>query len=108
LTRNHSVAYSGGVDRLFRALGDPSRLAIVEELRERNDQSLFELCGRLMTKRQISISRQAVSKHIGVLVDAGVVTVDRAGRTTVHHLEASSLATLQVWLNHPTESEDRK
>jgi DNA-binding transcriptional ArsR family regulator len=96
------------MDRLFRALGDPSRLAIVEELRERDDQSQFELCARLMTKRQISVSRQAVSKHIGVLVDAGIVTIDRRGRTTVHHLERSTLAALGAWFAQPIESEDRK
>ena len=90
------------MDTSFRALADPVRRAIVEELSERNDQSLYELCGRLLTMRGLTITRQAVSKHIGILVDAGAVRVTTSGRTTIHHLDPSALSAARDWIDRIT------
>lgn len=86
------------MDPVFRALGDPARLAIVEELGSRNDQTLFELCVRLINRGH-SMSRQAVAKHIGVLRDAGLLQLAASGRTTIHHLDAGALVEAQSWID---------
>ncbi|MCC6237523.1 MAG: helix-turn-helix transcriptional regulator, partial [Dehalococcoidia bacterium] len=49
-------------DDLFRALADPTRRAILDELTERDGQTLFEICGRLTMRHQLGSSRQAVSQ----------------------------------------------
>lgn len=90
------------MDRSFRALADPVRRALIEELSERNDQSLYELCGRLLTARGLTITRQAISKHLAVLVEAGAVTATTSGRTTIHHLTPSAFAAARDWIDHIT------
>ena len=87
------------MDSLFNALGDPTRVAIVEELARRDSQSLFELCTRLISGRGLSMSRQAVAKHLAVLRDAGVITVATVGRTTVHTLDREALRQGAAWLS---------
>jgi DNA-binding transcriptional ArsR family regulator len=89
------------VDAVFRALGDPVRVAILEELHARNDQSLFELCIRL-NGRGMARTRQAVSKHIGVLRDSGLVQATTQGRTTIHHLDLSALNAARAWIESMT------
>jgi DNA-binding transcriptional ArsR family regulator len=91
------------MDELFKALGDPVRRFIIEDLSARNDQTLFELCVRLITERGIPMSRQAVSKHIAVLRDAGLVTVTSVGRTTIHHLDTGALASARRWIDDLTK-----
>lgn len=83
---------------MFRAVADPIRRALIDELRERNDQSLFELCTRVMG-RGAQVSRQAVSKHVAVLVEAGLLSIDRVGRTSIHHLNTAPLNELRDWLD---------
>ena len=76
---------------VFKALADPTRRAILDELTERNDQTLFELCSRLSAKHGVSSSRQAISQHIDLLVDAGLVETRREGRYKFHHLDRRPL-----------------
>ena len=71
---------------LYRALADPTRRLLLDELRERDDQSLFELCTRLAVVHQVTSSRQAVSQHLAVLEAAGLVRTRRSGRTKLHTL----------------------
>jgi DNA-binding transcriptional ArsR family regulator len=90
------------VSDVFKALADPTRRAILDELAERDDQTLFELCGRLVAKHQVASSRQAVSQHIDVLVDAGLVRTRREGRYKFHHLRTGPLERLlDRWLGPP-------
>jgi DNA-binding transcriptional ArsR family regulator len=79
------------VGDVFKALADSTRRAILDELTERNDQTLFELCSRLAAKHGLASSRQAVSQHIDVLVDAGLVETRREGRYKFHHLDPRPL-----------------
>lgn len=79
------------VGDVFRALADPTRRAILDELAERNGQTLFELCSRLAVKHDVSSSRQAISQHIDVLVEVGLVTTRREGRYKFHHLDGRPL-----------------
>jgi len=83
---------------VFRALGDPVRLALVSELGQRNDQTLFELCLRLINLGY-SLSRQAVAKHIAVLREAGLVQLTTSGRTTIHHLDSDALVRARAWVS---------
>lgn len=87
------------MDLVFRALGDPARIALLEELGSRNDQALFELCIRLINRGH-SMSRQAVAKHIAVLREAGLLRLSTSGRTTIHHLDTVALAEARAWIDH--------
>ena len=87
---------------VFRALADPTRRVILDELRERDGQTLFELCGRLATKHGLGSTRQAVSQHLAVLEEAGLVTTRRQGRYKFHHLDTSPLNVIvSRWLIGP-------
>lgn len=79
---------------MFKALADPSRRAILDELQERNDQTLFELCTRLTTKHGLGSSRQAISQHLEILEEAGLIVTRRDGRYKFHHLDTSPLRTI--------------
>ena len=76
---------------MFKALADPTRRAILDELTERDGQTLFELCGRLATKHGLGSTRQAISQHLDVLEAAGLVTTQRQGRYKLHHLDTAPL-----------------
>ena len=76
---------------VYKALADPTRRRILDELAERDGQTLFELCSRLATKHGLGSSRQAVSQHLDVLDDAGLVRRRRQGRYTFHHLDTAPL-----------------
>lgn len=83
---------------VFKALADPTRRAILDELRERNDQTLFELCARLTMKHGLSSSRQAISQHLDVLEEGGLVTTRREGRYKFHSIDTSPLrAIVERW-----------
>jgi len=76
---------------VFKALADPTRRAILDELQERNGQTLFEICGRLTTKHGLGSTRQAVSQHLDVLEAAGLVITRREGRYKFHDLDTTPL-----------------
>ena len=76
---------------MFKALADPTRRALLDELQDRNGQTLFELCNRLLSRHGLSSSRQAVSQHLEVLEDAGLVRSRREGRYKFHDLDTSPL-----------------
>ncbi len=90
-------------DELFRALADGTRRAILDELTDRDGQTLFEICARLASRHQLASSRQAISQHLAVLETVGLVSVLRVGRYKFHHINAEPLAHLtDRWL--PRES----
>ncbi|MDK8190726.1 metalloregulator ArsR/SmtB family transcription factor [Paenibacillus sp. UMB7766-LJ446] len=70
-------------DVIFKALGDSTRRLILDELSERNEQTLYELTVRLIMKHDLSITRQAVAKHISALEDAGLVKSEKKGKYRV-------------------------
>ncbi len=76
---------------VFKALADPTRRAILDELTERDGQTLFELCSRLATKHGMGSTRQAISQHVDVLESAGLVRTRREGRYKFHHLDTAPL-----------------
>jgi DNA-binding transcriptional ArsR family regulator len=82
------------VGDIFKALADPTRRAILDELAERDGQTLFEICARLATKHQLSMTRQAISQHLDLLEDASLVSTRREGRYKFHDLQTDELASL--------------
>ena len=87
---------------VFKALADPTRRALLDELLDRNGQTLFELCARLAAKHGLGSTRQAVSQHLDVLEEAGLVTTRRHGRYKFHHLDITPLRVIvERWLPSP-------
>jgi DNA-binding transcriptional ArsR family regulator len=85
-------------DEIYLALADGTRRAILDELMERDGQSLFEICSRLALRHGLGSSRQAVTQHLDVLVAAGLVSVERQGRYRIHHIDTRPLAAIaQRW-----------
>jgi DNA-binding transcriptional ArsR family regulator len=86
------LAYKGRVAAdVFKALADATRRAILDELQDRDGQSLFEICTRLTMRHGLGSTRQAVSQHLDVLEQAGLVVVRREGRYKFHHLDTGPL-----------------
>ena len=85
LTRDHLVTYIPGVTEptapIFRALADSHRRQLLDQLFERDGQTLGELCGYLP-----EMTRFGVMKHLGVLEEAGLVTTVKVGREKRHFL----------------------
>jgi len=93
-----------GVGDVYQALADPTRRLILDELAERDGQSLFELCSRLVMRHGITSSRQAISQHLALLEDAGLVSSRRSGRTKLHHLHTEPLREIvERWPVEPKE-----
>ena len=67
-------------DAVFAALADPTRRRLLDRLREASGQTLSELCEGL------EMSRQAVTKHLGILEAANLVATRREGREKLHYL----------------------
>ena len=73
------------MDAVFRALADGSRRELLDRLRAENGQTLGELCARL-AKSGVSMTRQAVSKHLAILEEANLVATLKRGREKLHYL----------------------
>ncbi|TDD18992.1 MarR family transcriptional regulator [Kribbella turkmenica] len=81
-------------DEVFRALADPSRRQLLDNLNARNGQTLRELCTGL------DMARQSVSKHLAVLEGANLVTPVWRGREKLHYLNAEPInAIADRWIN---------
>lgn len=70
-------------DSVFKALADPTRRTILDEFNERSEQTLYELMTRLTMKHNVSISRQAIAKHVDFLEGAGLIRSERRGKYRV-------------------------
>ena len=91
---------------VFKALADPTRQKLLDELVERDGQTLFELCSRLAMKHGLASTRQAVSQHVAVLEEAGLVATRKEGRYKFHDLRTGPLEHMaDRWLG-PGRSEE--
>ena len=79
---------------MFKALADPTRRTILDELALKDGQSLFELCSRLIMRHGSTSTRQAISQHLAVLEDAGLIRTHREGRTKIHNLDTQPLRSI--------------
>jgi DNA-binding transcriptional ArsR family regulator len=83
-------------DELFRSLADPTRRALFERLCREGEQTVTALTA------QAGISQPAVSKHLGVLKQAGLVRDRHAGRLTHYSARPGALAPLMDWTRQMT------
>ena len=84
---------------VFEAISAPARRAILDELTERDGQTLFELCARLSMKHDLALTRQAISQHLDVLESAGLLTTERQGKFKFHYLRTEPLQEIaERWL----------
>ena len=74
------------MDLVFRALADESRRALLDSLSAKSAQTLGELCSTL------SMTRQAVSKHLAILEEANLVATVKRGREKLHYLNPVPIA----------------
>lgn len=93
------------VGDVFKALADPTRRAILDELTDRDGQTLFEICARLATKHGMGSTRQAISQHLDVLETARLVTTRREGRYKFHHIDTAPL--LEITQRWPVQKRKR-
>ncbi|MFP4536814.1 MAG: ArsR/SmtB family transcription factor [Dichotomicrobium sp.] len=80
-------------DVIFKALADPTRRAIFERLCRDGDQTVVALTSRA------GVSQPAVSKHLGILKQAGLVRDRHEGRRTHYSARLDALAPLTDWTN---------
>jgi DNA-binding transcriptional ArsR family regulator len=83
---------SGRIDNVFAALGDPGRRALVEAVAARGNATATELAAEL------PVSRQAVSKQLTTLADAGLLHATRAGRETRYEVTPGPLEDAVAWM----------
>ena len=87
---------------VFEAVADETRRALLERLRTLGRATLKDLAA------DQPMSRQAVTKHLDILADAGLVRIRREGRTRVHELHAAPLEELETWLAPYAAAWDRR
>ena len=81
------------MDKVFRALADPSRRRLLDSLRERDGQTLGELCA------QLAMARQSVTQHLTVLEEANLISTVRRSRAKLHYLNPVPIYDIQQrWL----------
>ncbi|MBA3678117.1 MAG: helix-turn-helix transcriptional regulator [Sphingosinicella sp.] len=88
------------LEPIFQALADATRRRLIDDLAERDGQTLFELHVRLISCHGQSLSRQALSRHLSVLESAGLVRHEWRWKSKHHFLVRTPLRRLTtVWLN---------
>ena len=92
MRKRHRSPAVGAPAVIFAALGDETRLRLVSRLSDDGPQSIASLAA------DFDISRQAISKHLRVMSDAGLARCGRKGRETVWQLEQDGLADAERYL----------
>jgi uncharacterized protein YndB with AHSA1/START domain/DNA-binding transcriptional ArsR family regulator len=77
------------MDKVFKALADPTRRTLLDRLHERNGQTLGELC------EHIGMTRQSATQHLGLLEAANLISTVRQGREKLHYLNPVPLHEIQ-------------
>ena len=90
------------MENVFSAVADPTRRQILERLRADGPLSIKEVAAPL------PITRQAVTKHLDILRQAGLVGMERVGRARLHFLVANPLREVADWLEPYAEEWDRR
>lgn len=85
---------------VFDVLAAPARRAILDALVARGDQTLFEICTRLASDHDIELTRQAISQHLAILEEAGLVVSRRHSRYKFHTINPTPLRdAMSRWLD---------
>ena len=84
------------MELVFKALADEGRRRLLDGLRERNGQTLLELCELLP-----GLTRQGVTKHLRILEDANLVVPVKQGRNKLHYLNPVPINEIaERWLSN--------
>jgi DNA-binding transcriptional ArsR family regulator len=86
--------------RTFASLGDETRLALVAKLRDGRPRSISQL------SQGLKLSRQAVTKHLKVMENAGLVQCSRSGRETLFEFDPRPLAEAKSYLDSVSQQWD--
>jgi DNA-binding transcriptional ArsR family regulator len=82
------------MDDVFKALADSTRRALLDQLHQTNGQTLSQLC------RHLRMTRQGVTKHLGVLINARLVVPLWRGREKLHYLNPAPLKEIgERWID---------
>lgn len=95
------LAESGERQATFRALADPTRRALIDLLGE-GERSVMELVGHFR------VTQPAVSQHLAVMREAGLVTERRSGRQRIYQLRPEPLEQVYDWVGHYRRFWDRR
>lgn len=90
---------------VYKAIADPTRRTILDELAQRDRQTLFELCGRLTTNHGLTSTRQAISQHLDVLEAAGLVVTVKEGRYKFHSIDTTPLRAIAERWPHQSQED---
>lgn len=82
------------LNNVINALADPTRRHIVEILSDGQARSVSQITSHF------GISRQAVTKHLSVLIDGGILACERHGRDRYNRLEPTAFDPLRQWFSH--------
>lgn len=89
------------LDLLFQALADPTRRRLMEELAERDGQTLYELQVRMISWHGVSFSRQGLSRHLVSLEEAGLLRTEWRWRSKLHFLQREPIQLAwKLWLGN--------
>src|SRR5690348_1914726 len=81
------------LDRIFAALADPTRRALIARLNGNESLTISELA------KPFPVSLPAIMKHLDVLSDAGLITRNKSGRNVNCQLTAAAMKSAMDWLN---------
>lgn len=90
------------MEATFSAVADATRRQILDRLRAQGPLSIKQLT------EPLPMSRQAVTKHLDILLQAGLVEMRRVGRERMHFLKPQPLQELEDWLRPYSEAWDRR
>lgn len=80
--------------KVFSALADPTRRTIISTLTERGAHTATQL------SQNMEITRQGVTKHINILLDAGLIATNKQGREVYYNLTPKPLSQATQWITH--------
>ena len=82
------------MDQVFKALADPNRRALLDQLHLKNGQTLNQLC------QHLHLTRQGITKHLGLLIKAELVVPLWRGREKLHYLNPAPLKQIsERWID---------
>ena len=87
--------------QLFAALGEPTRLSVVDRLRDGSERSIAAMA------TDLPISRQALTKHLKTLEAVGIANSRRLGRETVYRIDPAGLVAAERWIADVSKQWDR-
>ena len=96
------VSHRANIDRVFHALGDPSRRAMVERISSRGPISVSRLA------EPLGITLAAVVQHLQVLEKSGLIHTEKAGRVRTCRIGTAGFSVAEKWIGERRSMWERK